>query len=115
MIRDITPIYTITSLYITEHATRFDQIDFKQYRDRIVGFYFDKETAIKCVEEDWAGFSEAGYYNYIVIEELCQGIYPCVSSKDDRHVWFYHDDDLNKWIVCDKPKCLKNTIGFSIG
>lgn len=102
-------IYTITSLYLIEDCDETQRR--LEYRNRCVGFYFDYNTAEQCVQEDWAGFDEAGYYNYIVIEGLHQGIYPGLG--DDEH-WFKYNGGHN-WIPCEKPRCLNGTISFGIG
>lgn len=107
-------IYTITSMYVKQPEKPDWPTD---YKDRIVGFYFDLKTAKKCVDEDWAGFSEGGYYNFIVIERLTQGIYPFVQNAlESNYTWWYkHDDNLKKWLPCQIPKCFHNVCGFSIG
>lgn len=104
-------IYTITSLF-----TRNPDADSKylykpeiDFRSRLVGIYKTLEKAKQCVVEDWPGFDEAGYYNYIVIEPLWEGCYP---GMGDNYVWFKHDYDNRKWIPCEQPNCFKGIVNF---
>lgn len=99
-------IYTITSLYLKNP----DDVQFrKDYRSRLVGIYKTLEKAKQCVEEDWASFDEAGYYNYIVIEGLWEGCYP---GLGDHEWWFRYDYDNRKWVSCEKPKGLVQVVNF---
>ena len=111
-------IYTITSLHIKNVRNEKKEVvgHIMEHRDcRTVGFYADLETAKKCVEEDWAGFDEAGYYNHIVIEKMVEGLYNLQGLDDPVEVWYRHDYESRKWVPCEKPKTLFGTIGFGLG
>ena len=101
-------IYTVTSIYLYEG---FQGLSTE--RTRCVGWYKDLERAKDSVRRDVGGLCEAGYYNYIVIEESPEGIYGITSSE--RSWWFYHSDLKNCWVECEKPKQLTPVIGFGIG
>jgi len=110
-------IYTITTLNITEEAERLDGINFKEYRDRCVGFFFSLNAAKLCVLNDYGDLNEAGYYNYLVIERLSEGLYPGCGRSDEEQSewWFKRDYELNKWVPCLKPKSMMGVISFGIG
>jgi len=108
-------IYTITTIYLDNDKDGIDKIDWKKYRDRCVGFYFSCETALKCVDEDWADFDEGCYYNYLVIEKLIEGLYPSISPDSDEQMWFKYERENDKWVRCEKPHSLRHIVGFSIG
>lgn len=111
-----TEIFTITTLYvIPAGAKNLDDIDWKKYKNRTVGFYFTLEKAEECVRKDWGDLDEAGYYNYLVIERLREGLYPSVSLNPDHQLWFKHDRTEDKWVKTEKPECLSNIVGFGIG
>lgn len=84
---------------------------------RLVGWYSDLETAQKCVDEDWAGFYEAGWYNYVVIERMVEGLYNLSGLCLDRQTewWYRYDNNTGKWVPCDKPECLKGVVNFGLG
>lgn len=112
-------IYTITSLYIKSIRNEFREVVgeiMETGRCRTVGFYTDLEKAKKCVEEDWGAFNEAGYYNYIIIERVVEGLYNLngldLNDESVGEHWYRYE---NKWIPCQKPKMLFGTIGFGLG
>ena len=113
-------IYTITSLFIKNVKNENREVvgqSIESGHCRMVGFYADLQTAMKCVEEDWAGFDEAGYYNYIVIERMVEGLYN-ISGFDlakPSEWWYRHDYEARKWVPCEKPKCLVGTVSFGMG
>lgn len=80
-------------------------------RLRTVGFYFDLKTSQKSVVEDWADFDEGNYYNYIVIEEMPERLYP---HADKGREWWYNFDG-EKWKKCKKPDLLQGICSFGMG
>lgn len=117
-------IYTITSLFLELDKEKsklnkksIKHLNWKQYRDRIVGYYFDLDAADQCVTEDRGGFSEAGFYNYIVIEKVNVGLYNIPKNKFDSQFewWYRHNDKRNKWERCKKPMLVNHVINFGIG
>jgi len=98
-------IYTITSLCSPGGPTL----------PRCCGYYTSLEKAKECVENDWGGFSEAGYYDYIVIEKVVEGLYNAWNAPDPvldkQHQWWYTYDG-SRWITTDSPECYKNLVDF---
>ena len=111
-------IYTITSLYTAkpdlDNMTVIGQLE---YRSSLVGFYRSLDKAKQCVEEDWADFDEAGYYNYVVIERNVEGLYNINGFELDIQTewWYKFDDDNNKWVVCEKPDWSVGIVGWGLG
>ena len=123
-----TVIYTITSVFIEEPKIESSvngniipcKNTFSCKRARLVGFYSDLEKAKTCVLEDWASFSEAGYYNYVVIERVVEGLYNLdgmeLNDLDKLGEWWYVcKESYPKWIECEKPKELTGIVSFGIG
>ena len=118
MKRKRTVIFAITSLYLkkVKEDEKVVGQTLTHDRSRFVGWYSNLKTAQKCVEEDWADFDEAGYYNYIVIERMVEGLYNMSGILLDRQTeWWYVYDDVKKWVPCSKPKSLKHMINFGLG
>ena len=115
-------IYTITSLSITKIKRGNIELDaMEPNRNRLVGYYFDLETAQKCVENDWGAFDEAGYYNTIVIEKVYPGLYNIGAfDEKDAHIqyewWYRHErKPHSKWVACEKPNFGVSVCNFGIG
>ncbi len=111
-------MYAITSLYLkkVKEGEKVIGQSLAHDRMRLVGWYSNLKKAQKCVEEDWADFDEAGYYNYIVIERMVEGLYNLSGVLLDRQTeWWYVYDEVKKWVSCEKPKCLKHMINFGLG
>jgi hypothetical protein len=87
-------------------------------RVRVVGFYDELKKAQLCVEEDWASFDEAGYYNYIVIELTVESIYNAGAMylEDDNQQtrWWYHYENQT-WVPCECPIGMESIINYGIG
>ncbi len=119
MEKEKTVIFTITSLFAKTVRENGKVIGKRAEfgRSRLVGWYSDVETAIKCVEEDWADFDEAGYYNYIVIERMVEGLYNMSGFDHDGRTewWFEYDYKLNKWTACEKPDWSVGILNWGLG
>lgn len=105
-------IYTITSLYNPKPDVDGNKTPIKEImprKSRLVGMFKTLEKAKQCVDEDWANFDEAGYYNFIVIEGLLEGCYP---GLGDNEWWYKHDREKNKWVPCEKPNSYKGLVNF---
>ena len=61
---------------------------------RTWGFYKSKKTAFRAVQENWTDMNENGYYPWVVIEEVHEGLLD-VPLK----VWWFEQDR-----VLDKEK-----------
>jgi len=51
-------------------------------------------------------------YNYIVIEEVRDGIWGFVVEGSER--WLKWDDLLEFWVACEKPEELRGTIHWTM-
>jgi hypothetical protein len=102
-------IFTITSLYLDE--------DEGVECSSTIGWYPNLKTAQKCVEEDWPDIDEAGYYNYVVIERVVEGLYNMSGMLLDRQTewWYSFDYKQEKWIACEKPQWSVGTINWGLG
>lgn len=83
MDKEKTPIYEI---YVMELPWQLDEKKFPTcgIRER-VGFYYDKEDAIRAVEENWCDLQD----HYAQAAEICKiqpGLYP-LSSRSEY--WYY--------------------------
>ena len=86
-------------------------------RSRTVGYYFDLDKAIECVEGNWNDIYE-GSDKHAVIEATHQGVYPIPDGVNgENETWFEWqgswDDGGYKRI--DKPECAKTAICWGIG
>ena len=71
-----------------------------------IGWYFKKEDAILAVEQNTADIYE-GAYNFAIIEEYEQGLYPIRISVQ----FFKSNPEINKYEKTEEPDCMKNTYG----
>lgn len=94
-------IYTITS--IPHHSVKGANLF------RIVGFYFDIDKARDVVLNNYGSLDECAYYQYIVIEEIKEGLYHMVEKEE----WYSWRKD--KWVKTRKPRRFKQCVNFSMG
>lgn len=67
---------------------------------RTWGYYFNKEDAFRCVEENWTDIHEQ-WYAYASVEAVHQGI---MNMIDEDEQWFWEwDREQEKYIKLDKP------------
>ena len=45
----------------------------QSFRTCTWGYYFDKENAAECIENNWTDISELGYYQYAVLTAKGEG------------------------------------------
>jgi hypothetical protein len=94
---------------------------FIKYKNKKVLSYKDNTTQIHCLGwyntlekaqehtlSNCMDLSEDGYYKYIVIEKVPEGVYP-ISKTVSWYKW------TDKYIKCRKPLWAKNIINWSIG
>jgi len=83
MDKDKTPIYEI---YVMELPWQLDEKKFPicGIRER-VGFYYDKEDAVRAVEENWCDLQDH-YAQAAEIRKIYPGLYP-LSSRSEY--WYY--------------------------
>ena len=112
-------IFTITSGYVKPIREGETVVGRRPEWNKLatVGFFSDLATAQKCVEEDWGGFEEAGYYNFIVIERTVEGLYN-ISGTNDNTIqtewWYLFDHKERKWKASEKPNWSLGIIGWGL-
>ena len=114
---DNKPIYTITVMskleeFIYNKGTNLEKRSgFPDFGDcRVVGFYHDKDTAIRAVEGNWENIRE-GYYNYAVVEEVFPRIYP-----ENRNRWFFqYNLNFHEYKEINEPAIVEHFINIGIG
>jgi len=119
-------IYTITSIYFAtpdipeptraqfeKEPDRYLPLkqSWKEYSDRIFGYYPTFEEAEAAVKKNLMNMHEC-LYNLLVIEEVRPGIHPICEKE-----WWYHwDYSRDEWKPIDeKPKAFAGLINFGIG
>lgn len=84
----------------------------EKHGNRCVGYYSDKEKAIKSVKYNACDLNEAGYYPYAVIENVSEGIY----QYDQNPIWFKFNENTEQYEESKRPYFIgKHLIGFGIG
>ena len=77
------PIYEI---YVYEKPWALNKQGFFDYGiEERVGFYYEKETAIKAVEENWCDLQDH-YANAAMVKEVIPGLYPIIPRCK---CWYY--------------------------
>jgi len=68
---------------------------------RTVGV-FDKLTDIfkYIIIKNYGNLCEAGYWPWLVIESVEEGLYPCNHNK----IWFEFDKEKEKWLLIKDPQ-----------
>lgn len=82
-----------------------------QIHPRCVGYFLNENDARKAVLSN-SHLYEAGYYPYIVIENISPGIYSNINSGE---VWFKFNNDIESYAEIVKPYSYKNIIAFAMG
>lgn len=84
----------------------------KKHGNRCVGYVWSLEEAIKIVENNQCDLWEAGYYPYIVIENIKEGLY----QYDQNPLWFKFNEDKNIYEKSERPDFIESyLVGFGIG
>lgn len=79
---------------------------------RCVGYFSNIEDAIDLVKNNSCDINEAGYYPYVVIENIAEGIY----QYDSHPVWFKYNDAIDEYEKSDRPDFIDGWyVGFGIG
>lgn len=86
-------------------------VDFQTYieRSRCVGYFNSYEEAEDVVRGNYGDLYEQGYYDYVVIENIPEGLY----QYDLEPVFFKWDSEVFK--KCNRPEGLENICGLSLG
>ena len=91
---DEKPIYEI---HVYSREWTIDEKGWPEYGiDKCVGFYYEKETAIRAVEENWCDLQDH-YVHAALIKEIAPGLYPCPPrSKCIYYVWNEEKEKFEK-------------------
>lgn len=76
---------------------------------RCFGYFPTLEKAITAVACN-AGDMEECYYNYLVIEEIPEGVHSVPISEN----WYVWNAEIG-WVPCEKPEWSIGIINWSIG
>ena len=84
------------------------------YEERVAststfGYFADHDDAHGAVARNSGDMHEM-LYNYLVIEDIPEGIFPMPRSE----CWFEWDDDQALWQSCKAPEFSKNIINWSL-
>lgn len=105
--KEIMPIYLITTFTQIEPDDRFLA---NLGASRAVGFYYNKKDAFESVKVNSCDIWEM-CYDYAVIEEVEQGMYP-----ECYHRWFFkYNRAVDRYEEINEPECVKHLMNFSIG
>lgn len=89
----------------------------QQQSTRTVGFFFNIEDAIKCVEENGNDIYE-GSYKHVVIEAMTEGPHPIPQNlHGSDEIWFEWQGswEMGGYEKIDKPECTEKIINWGIG
>ena len=102
---DEKPIYEI---HVYSEEWRVDKNGWLEFGiDECVGFYYEKETAIRAVEENWCDLQDH-FAQAALIEEKAPGLYPhpprskCIYyiwNKDEQRFERSTPPDTEMWVV----------------
>lgn len=101
-------IYTITTVY---HSTDSDCSSNRKSDNRCVGWYSTLTDAYRSIENDDGLFNEAGYWPYMVIEKMREGIYPIGILR----LWFEYNDESRCWLPIVDPPFSYGVVNYGIG
>lgn len=83
------------------------------HRSRCVGYFDTLKEAIEVATKNPEFFSEAGYYDLVVIEEIGSGTYNYCSPN--RSVWYRYEEVNGKLIAKKIKNPYQSTVGWAIG
>ncbi len=71
-----------------------------------VGYYYEEETALKAVRQNWCDINDGGCYNAALIQKKYPGLYPIPSQE-----WYFvFDYDNLVYTETQIPKELKHFV-----
>ncbi len=76
---------------------------------RCFGYYPNLGAAVATVIDNKPRYDEAGYYDYIIIEEIRS------PGQVVNETWFGWSDKLLAWVECVKPLFSVGTTHWAIG
>jgi len=99
-------IFTITTIQLNYRYQQEHQSPI--VRQRTIGFFENREQAEAIIDDNIGDIYEAGYYDYVVLEELKPGIYSPVIWEQ----WYKWENGYEK---IPKPGMLHHYINFAMG
>ena len=92
------PIYEIIML---EDPITIDIRGFPEYgHAESVGFYYEEETALKAIRENWCDVNDGGIYNAAIVEKKEPGLYPLA-----KQTWYFiFDKETKSYFDAKLPK-----------
>lgn len=66
-----------------------------------VGFYYEKETAIQALHENWCDIQDHCFYAAFVIKHE-PGLYPAATSQE--RIYFVWDDEKEGFFEAEEPE-----------
>jgi len=70
-----------------------------------VGFYYEYETAVQAMHENWCDIQEGMFHAGFILEHR-PGLY--VSTTSDNRTYFEWDKEKNGFFEAKEPECLKH-------
>lgn len=110
-------MYFITTLFlerIEQNSTEETPIfNYNEKRSRCIGYYNNYDSALEVVQNNLCDIYEWGHYNFVVIEEVKEGVY----QYDDHPIWFAVSFNAknNTYKVKKTKNPFPNICGFGIG
>lgn len=100
-------------IYVIMCTTKLEQDPKTKFPDfgseRIMGWYEDKDTAFERVRENACDINET-CYNYAIVEEVKQGLYPCSMNR-----WFFeYKKDKDEYVQIEQPSFLLGFCGLVV-
>ena len=101
-------LFVISTMEYAESELRKGKLVARHHRTP--GIFLDLKNAQTAIIENACGIQDCSY-NYAVIEEIQEGIYPFPIKE----YWFKWSRKERKYKPCNKPAALRNIICFGIG
>lgn len=76
--------------------------DFGDTRD--VGFFYELETAVQALNENWGDVQDGGIYHAAYILKHEPGIYPAAYKEDEDRWYFLWDQEKQGYFQAKQPK-----------
>lgn len=70
--------------------------------DRAPGYFRKLDEAFDCISRNCGDMFEDGYYNYAVIEQIGQGLYPNIREVQ----WFFYNRGDGSILTVERPHML---------
>jgi hypothetical protein len=97
-----TTIFTVTGIVY----------DWPKGGTRCFGWYPFFEDAEDAVHKNRGNMDESCYYEWIVIEEIPEGVFPLL-HVDGKEFWYHYDGE--QYVRIHKPEKFKNVRGWGMG